>query len=148
MPDENALRVLEDALYCHVAMCDGPEPYVIPMGFGCDGDTLYFHTGRKGRKLDLVRRNPRVAFAAETGVSLRPAGEPCKYGMNYRGVAGKGTMEIVEDPAEIVRALDIIMKHYGWTGPDGEYSEHALSRTVILKMRIDEISFKSSGQSE
>ena len=49
---------------CHLAMVDGNMPYVIPLSFGyvMDGDTLtlYFHSAKEGRKIDILKRNGRV----------------------------------------------------------------------------------------
>ena len=60
--------ILHAASVCHLALCDGDRPYVVPMSYGYDGDRLYFHCASEGRKLDVVRRNPNACFAVEVGV--------------------------------------------------------------------------------
>jgi hypothetical protein len=41
-----------------LATADG-VPYVVPMSFGYEDETLYFQMGGAGRKNDLVSQNPR-----------------------------------------------------------------------------------------
>ena len=47
---------------CRLGMVDGDLPYIVPMSFGYDGRALYFHCATQGRKLDVLRRRPRVCF--------------------------------------------------------------------------------------
>ncbi len=44
---------------CRLAMCDGSQPYIVPLSFGYDGSFLYFHTAREGRKIDIIKRNKK-----------------------------------------------------------------------------------------
>ena len=59
--------ILDTAKVLHLGMVDGDEPYVIPMNYGYtmeDGElTLYLHGATKGRKLDVLRANPKVFFS-------------------------------------------------------------------------------------
>lgn len=36
------------------------EPYAVPVSIVRDGDTLYFHTAKEGRKIDAIKHDPRV----------------------------------------------------------------------------------------
>ena len=48
---------------------DGDYPYGVPMDhWYCEEDgRLYFHSGRKGHKLDALRRCPRASFCVMDG---------------------------------------------------------------------------------
>ena len=49
-----------------IAMFDDPYPYIVPVNFGEEvtGEQIifYIHTGYEGKKNDLLRKNPNVAF--------------------------------------------------------------------------------------
>ena len=56
---------------CRLAFNDDEVPYILPLNFGEaveDGLLrLYFHGAAEGRKYELLRRNPQVAFACDCG---------------------------------------------------------------------------------
>ena len=55
--------VLNDADDMVVALNDGDgAPYAFPVNFVLLGDALYIHTAFTGKKMDLIRKNPRVGF--------------------------------------------------------------------------------------
>ena len=62
----------------HIAVKSEPFPYIVPVNFGYEwsGDELvfYFHSARAGRKLELMRSDPRVAVnaAAKTSFASLP----------------------------------------------------------------------------
>jgi len=52
---------------------DGNEPYVVPLHFVYLHDQIYLHSAQKGRKMDIVAKNPRACFGIEEGVEILPA---------------------------------------------------------------------------
>ena len=64
--------ILDTAKLLHLGMLDGDEPYVIPMNYGYTMEagalTLYLHGATKGRKLDVLRVNPKVFFSLECDI--------------------------------------------------------------------------------
>ena len=57
---------------------------------------------------------------------------------------GTGTIEILRDVKQLRHGLDIIMSHYGHS--QNTYDEANLSRIVILKLTIESVSGKQSGE--
>ncbi len=53
---EGIESVIRKASICHLAMCDGKSPYVVPLCFGYDDGVLYFHSAGEGRKLDALEK--------------------------------------------------------------------------------------------
>ena len=104
--------VIDRCLICHLALAADDAPYVIPVCFGYDGRHLYVHTAPEGRKIDLIRRNPQVAFAMETDLRLLEAPTPCKWSFAFESVAGQGRIEELDDPIEKASALHHIVRHY------------------------------------
>jgi len=141
--DRAELRaILEAARVCRVAMVDGDRPYLLPLSFALDGDDLILHSAREGRKLEVLRRNPRVCFEVEDGVSLVTAGEACDFTFRFRTVVGNGEAEFVEDPAERSRLLGLFGPRYG--APPHPPPDAEVRRTQVLRVRVTELTGKRS----
>jgi nitroimidazol reductase NimA-like FMN-containing flavoprotein (pyridoxamine 5'-phosphate oxidase superfamily) len=113
------------------------------MNFAYADKKLYFHSAREGRKLDLIRHNPRVGFALaiETAVAVTGDG-PCGWTMRYRSVVGRGRAVIVEDGLEKIGALDLIMAHYG--GPTDGYDPRRVAAIAVIRVDIETMAGKRS----
>lgn len=55
--------VLNASAFCVLSLCDGGQPYGVPLCFGVEGDHVYLHSAVSGRKLDLIAKNNRVSIA-------------------------------------------------------------------------------------
>jgi nitroimidazol reductase NimA-like FMN-containing flavoprotein (pyridoxamine 5'-phosphate oxidase superfamily) len=135
--------VIERSVVCRLAMCDGMQPYIVPLNFGYRGNALYFHTGLKGKKVEILRKNNRVCFEMEMDVALVPGERACEYGMTFLSVIGTGTAVLVEEVEAKRRALDILMNHYSVDNRD--YDDKALKKTLIIRVDIQEMTGKKSG---
>jgi uncharacterized protein len=126
---------------CHLAMCDEDQPYVVPLNFGYDGSFLYFHAAPEGRKIDIIRRNNKVCFEFDILHDIVTAQRACDWGAKYESVMGSGTAEIVDDLDAKKEALEWIMRQYGSYVKN--FSEEILKKTLVLRVRILEISGKA-----
>ena len=65
-------RILDTAKVLHLGLCVDNEPYVVPMNYGCTKENgklvVYLHSALRGKKLDMIRKNPRVFSMPCTGV--------------------------------------------------------------------------------
>ena len=92
--DEGQIRsILDTAKVLHLGMCVDNEPYVVPMNYGYtleDGKLVfYLHSAVRGKKLDMLQKNPNVFFEIESGVQAFEGVLPCQYGMVYSSVIPK-----------------------------------------------------------
>lgn len=133
--------VLEEADVLRIAFCDGDQPYIVPVSFGFEEGTIWFHSGFEGRKMDLLRKNQKCCFETETGVSLVNRGEPCNWGMHYRSVIGEGIAEIVENPDKKRHGLSLIVRHYG--GDPSGIPEKAIEKVAVVRISITNLTGKS-----
>jgi len=115
-------------------------PYVVPVNFGYEPGRLYFHCALEGRKLDMMRKNPRVAFEVEMDVEMVSAARACGWTVKFRSVIGSGLARIVKSEEEKVHGLDVLMRHHG--GPVEEYSAKALEKTCVVAVEIEEMTGK------
>ena len=129
--------VIRRATVCFLALCDGGQPYVVPLSFGHARGRLYFHSAAQGRKIDLIRRNPRVGFSLEAGHTVVEAENPCNWSLRYESVIGEGWAVMVDDPEEKRFALECILVHYGGTAQvidDGRLAGTSVIRVDIAQM--------------
>lgn len=47
-------EIIKTVDVCHLAMTDGENPYVIPMNFGYSGKTIFIHSGKGGKKSEIL----------------------------------------------------------------------------------------------
>ena len=141
---EKIRYILDKSLVAHVGMVDGDEPYVVPMNFGyiMEGDklTIYLHGARKGRKIDVLRANPKVFFEMECDLQPFEGDVACRYGMAYSSLMGKGKAVIVEDVEEKKLALSAVMKTQ--TGKDFVFEDKMVSFVNIIRIDVDSYTAK------
>ena len=135
------VKILNEAKVLHLGLVDDGMPYIVPMNYGYVMEngklTLYMHGSRVGYKLDVIRKNPVCCFEMECGLQPIEGSVACKYGLAYSSVMGRGTVSIVDDVEEKIRALTILMKTQ--TGKDFVFDEKLVS--VVSVFRIDADSF-------
>jgi hypothetical protein len=140
--------IVHEARVLHLAMWDGREPYLVPLSFGYDGDSVYFHTATSGRKIDVFRSHPEVCFEVEAGVEAKEAGVlACGWSAHYRSVIGYGRVEAVEDAAGKLAALKVIMRKYSGRD-DHTYDGQSVARTAIWRVHIDRMTGKRHDRAE
>ena len=132
--------IIQQATVCRIGLCDDGQPYVVPVSFGYEDSTLYIHSGTKGRKLDILRKNDAVCVEFDVDHQIIEAENPCKWNVGYRSVIGFGRASLVEDPEERRKALDLVVTHYG--GEPIDYPDDTLARTAIIRVDIQEMTGK------
>lgn len=138
------LEILDKCMILHLGLVDGDEPYIVPMNYGytMEGDklTLYLHCATKGRKLDIIRVNPKVCFEMECDVEPFEGRVACQYGTTYASIMGRGIAKIVEDVEEKKESLSILMKTQ--TGKDFTFDDRKVSIVSIIKIDVVEYTAK------
>jgi hypothetical protein len=134
--------ILERAAVMRLAMCDGSEPYLVPLSCGYRDGRLYFHSAPEGRKLDLLHRNPQVCFEVSEIGAVRRSGRPCHWGQRYASVIGRGRAVLVEDAAEKRRALERICRNYG--ADPAQIGEAGVAGVAVVRIEIAALSGKRS----
>ncbi len=129
--------VLDEAPYLVLALNDGDTPYAVPLCVALAGGRVYLHMAAAGRKLDLLRADPRAGFTAVAFAAVVPGETACATGIWADSVAGTARCAVVVDPSERRSALDAFARKYAGAVPDG-YPDAALAATVVV--RLDPIS--------
>lgn len=142
--DNNEMeRMLMEAYVCRVGLCTGNVPYIVPMNFGYRNNAIYLHSALEGRKIEILKNNPKVCFEIDEPGKLITGEKACDWTMRYKSVIGTAKAVIIENENMKREALDIIMQKF--SGKDKHvYSDAVLKRTCILRLDIIEISGKES----
>ena len=128
---------------CRVAAALENKPYIVPLSFGYDGDSLYFHTAKKGKKIDYFEKNKFVCFEFEGEVELIKDNEKaCNWTFDYESVIGYGNIVELTNDRDKSYGLNRIMLQY--SGKTWEIDQIDLHRTRIWKIEIDSITGKKS----
>jgi hypothetical protein len=136
--------ILDEALYCHVAVVHEGSPRVIPTIHARVGETLYIHGSNASRTLRTVKDGGEVCVVVTLLDGLILARSVFNHSMNYRSVMVYGTAREVTDPAEKWEAQRALVEHIvpGRTADARMPSEKELRQTTILAIPLDEASAK------
>jgi nitroimidazol reductase NimA-like FMN-containing flavoprotein (pyridoxamine 5'-phosphate oxidase superfamily) len=132
--------IIRECQVCRLGLSDDGEPYIVPLCFGYEGGTLYFHSAPEGRKIDILRKNNRVCFEFDIPGKMKESEQGCKWGIKYRSVIGLGTVELVDDGEAKRNALDILMAQY--SGKEYTFPDEVLAKTAIIKVVITHVTGK------
>lgn len=138
------IKILDKSKVLHLGLVDGDEAYVVPMNYGYTMDngklTIYLHGAKRGKKIDLIRANPKVFFEMDCDITPFEGEIACKYGITYSSIMGKGLAEIVEDVEEKKKALSILMKTQ--TEKDFEFEEKMVAFVNVIRIDVSQYTAK------
>ena len=143
--DPDQIRhILDTGKVLHLGLAVDNEPYVVPMNYGYTMENgrlvLYLHSALVGKKLDMMRTNPRVFFEIDCDLMPFEGRVPCQYGLVYSSLMGRGTAQIVEDVEEKKRAMTVLMKTQ--TGKDFRFEDRLVSIVAVIRIDVEEYTAK------
>jgi uncharacterized protein len=135
---EDLKSIIDKCKVCHLAMVDNGLPYVVPLSFGYTLEnnqlTLFFHSARTGRKLDILKNNPgvcfEISFEGKMGFIENP--DPCNSGFYFESIIGFGRVEFIEEVRPKCTALTLLMKHQ--SGKDFVFTEKQANSVCAFKV--------------
>jgi nitroimidazol reductase NimA-like FMN-containing flavoprotein (pyridoxamine 5'-phosphate oxidase superfamily) len=143
--DQSAIEeIIHSALVCRLALSENDQPYIVPLSFGYQDHTLYFHGSSEGKKIEIINKNPNVCFEFDVSTEILKAEKACQWGMRYKSIIGFGRAVIVENIKEKQKALSVIMNQY--SDDQFQIDEDAIRETAVIKVDIQSMTGKESGQ--
>ena len=138
------IKILDNSKVLHLGLVDGDEPYVVPMNYGYTYEneklTIWLHCARQGRKLDIMKVNPKVFFEMEYGITPFEGEVACKYGITYSSIMGRGTATIVEDAEEKKHGLVVLMQTQ--TDKDFTFDDKIVKVVSVIRIDVSEYTAK------
>ncbi len=142
---QGVIDIIKKSLVCRLGMSDEGLPYIVPMCFGLQENTLYFHSASQGMKIDILKKNPRVCFEFDINPTPEPNENPCMWGMGFRSVIGFGNAVFVTDTKEKEKALNVIMNQY--SPGSHEFDEKYVKSVAVIRVDIESMTGKRSSDS-
>ena len=138
------LRILDQGKVLHLGLSVDNMPYVVPLNYGYTMESgklvLYLHSAVRGRKLDMIRENPKVSFSIDCDRVPFAGKLPCQYGLSYSSVMGWGTARILEDVEEKKEAMSVLMKTQ--TGKEFSFTDELVSIVAVVRIDVAEYAAK------
>ena len=91
-------------------------------------------------KLELLRQNPNICFELDCDLVPFEGKVACQYGLSYTALSGRGRAVIVEDTAEKMEAMSILMKTQ--TGKDFTFNERLVSIVAVIRVDVTDFAAK------
>ncbi len=132
---------------CRLALAKDNEPYLVPLSFGYDGESIYVHSAGTGKKIEFFEANERVCFEFERSVRLvRDEEDACEWSFSFESVIGYGTISELADLEGKSFALSQIARQYG--GTQSSFDEHDLKKVRTWQIVIDSMQGKRVGDKD
>jgi len=144
--DRNEIdEVIRSCKTCYVAISDEGMPYVLPMNFGYDGESIILHSAQHGRFWETLKRNPKVCINWTLGEELawQDVQVGCSYRVKSKSVLVEGTVEFIDDYDVKVKCLEETMQQY--SDREFKFNKPAVVNVGILKVHIEKITGKVFG---
>lgn len=141
---ENAWRIFDESPYMSVSMLDGEEPYTVMVNGARMEEVIYFHCALEGKKLDCIRKHPKVCISAVSAHAVLPE----KQTVAYASCIMKANAEIIEDIEEKRKALYAICERYTPTHMQciTNIKEEGIKQCGIVRLHVTEINGKQNLQ--
>lgn len=138
------LSIINDCKVIHLAMMDDTEPYLLPLNFGYSFEngtfSFFCHGAREGRKLDILCKNPTVAFEMDCRGTFDEHDIACQCGYYFASVTGVGHVEFLEGEEKLA-ALTVLMRHMA--GREDKFTEQQARAVEVFAIRADKLSAKA-----
>ena len=141
---DQIVHILDTGKVLHLGLAVDNEPYVVPMNYGYtledDKLTLYLHSAVRGKKLDMIQKNPKVFFSIDCDRMPFEGRVPCQYGLVYSSIMGRGEAQLIEDVEQKKAAMTILMKTQ--TGKDFSFEDRLVSIVTVIRIDVAEFTAK------
>lgn len=122
---------------------DGGYPYAVPLSYVYQNGKIYIHCAVSGHKLDAIRRCPKVSFCVIDQDQIVPE----KYTTYFRSVIAFGAALVLENPAEIRSAIELLALRYApelSAASRQSEIEGAWNRFCMLEITVEHLTGKEA----
>lgn len=115
-------------------------PYGVPLSYCVVNGNIYLHCAVEGRKLDIIRGNPKVSFCVVGKTEVLPD----KLSTRYESCIVEGTASEVSGD-EKRSALQGLVTRYskGFEAEGLQHIEKLWEETIVVRITVDSLSGKA-----
>lgn len=142
LSDAQTLEILSRGTAGVLGLSDGEgQPYTVPLNYVYHEGHIYFHCAAEGKKLDLIRCNPRVSFCVIGTNTLVPE----EWTTRYESVIVTGTARLLETTQEKRGAMMTLMGNLmGKNAKMPDCMSGDFSRMAVVDITVTEMTGKRS----
>jgi nitroimidazol reductase NimA-like FMN-containing flavoprotein (pyridoxamine 5'-phosphate oxidase superfamily) len=145
VPDE-AEEILAKALLAHVGFVVDDQPYVMPMLYHYEDNTIYIHGQRGGRLPRTLRAGAKICVEVTLVDGLIASRDALYHSANYRSAVAFGTARDVTDRDEKEAVLERMTRRYFPGRMVGEQyrppTDKDLAITALMAIDVEELNGK------
>lgn len=136
--------ILDEGLVGHLAFVSHGQPYAVPMLYARSGDQVYLHGSPQSRILGAAADGVPLCLTVTLVDGIVLARSAFHHSINYRSVVLIGTGRRVEDRAEKLESMRLLVDHIvpGRSADARGPSRGELKATEMVAMTISEASAK------
>jgi nitroimidazol reductase NimA-like FMN-containing flavoprotein (pyridoxamine 5'-phosphate oxidase superfamily) len=141
---EQIYKILDEGFICHVGFIVDGQPFVIPTGYGRQGDQLLLHGSQASRMLRTLKQGVDVCVTVTLVDGLVLARSAFHHSVNYRSVVIFGKATPVEEDNQKLEALRVLSEHIVAKRWDDVRlpTQQELNLTTVLRLPLTEASAK------
>ena len=131
---DEALAMIKSIVAKHdngrLGLFDNKYPYVIPMNHSMVENQLYLHGAFQGKKMELMRKNPKVCYEIDAPLKQSPEGLRTCH-LEYESILFFGEIKEIIDEEERYEVLKKIQQQYGMPFKHGS-EKHCNAYVITL----------------
>ena len=140
---EECKRILDAASSGVLALLDSDGfPYAVPMSFAREGDSLWFHSAKRGHKVSAIASCDQASLCVIEQDEVVPE----QFTTYFRSVIAFGHVRIVEDEGARRHALELLADKYspGLMAERDEEIARFGSQAAIVELSIERLTGKQA----
>jgi nitroimidazol reductase NimA-like FMN-containing flavoprotein (pyridoxamine 5'-phosphate oxidase superfamily) len=142
---EELVKPLKEAEYITLALCSDNKPYIATLSHGYDEENncIYFHSAIEGKKIDVIKENPKVWGQALIDKGYQQGS--CDH--LYHTTQFNGTVTFLEDLDEKEHALKTMIKKLDKEPEkiiEKQMPPSSISKVYIGRIDIEEMTGKKA----
>lgn len=138
---EEGLKIIDKCEYSVLSVCNGNEPYSVPLSVCRNGTSVFFHSAAAGKKVELLKDGTNVCMVFVGDVQAQKNA----FTTAFESAMAFGKIYRITSDEEKISALKLLCEKYCLDNmPAFDISiQRSLSRTYVYRVDIDELTAKA-----
>ncbi|PKG22445.1 pyridoxamine 5'-phosphate oxidase family protein [Niallia nealsonii] len=149
---ESICEFLKQSKIGYLGLSDESAPYVVPLNFVWQNDSIYFHGANEGRKVRILAKNNQACFTVCEDFGTIASPIPANTDTAYFSVIVFGLVEQVTNKEERLAAMQTMLDKYVpgyFNNPLAsahleKYQSSLGSKTAVFKLAAQKITGKEN----